>query len=563
MKVALLRLFSGLIVIALTVSAVAADQYALRLRALEAEENAMRVRAQQEERLDAIEADKRKEAGEEQQRLFQQEFEEEQKQGETYTLEAFDGETSLFTNKVDGYSVLTPADMKVDMSFSNVRAVLEDDSEKLEIYRQKIDDPEDSVGSYINYSNQFINNQIDHYKELEGNTRINGRSVSYLQWSRKPLAKIADDKCHYAAVDVTLSDREVITFLFKSSLVFENKSYLDVVRSLALVDQTAEPYIRKILQTENRNWDQKTADTYGYYFGRNSRLHWGIFENGAPVNFTELKIIEQRLDFTFPILLYYTAILENKDMHPNLAAALTNAKKEGRTLELTLQTIEQTPGKGNMVYDILDGKYDTYLNNYAKEVANYGEPILFRLGNEMNGDWCVYSSHHTSRDTDIYKAFYRYVYQIFRNAGADNVIWVWNPNGKAFPDYKWNNELCYYPGDGYVDVVGMTSYNTGNYYKGEDWMEFSEMYDSLYQKYISLYEKPLMITEFSSSSVGGSKEAWVADMFRNIIKYDRIKVAVWWDGCDWDARGNVARSYFIDETEELVKIFRENLARFK
>jgi hypothetical protein len=355
----------------------------------------------------------------------------------------------------------------------------------------------------------------------------------------------------------------VITFLFKSSHEFENKSYLDMVRSLTLVDQTAEPYIRKIRQTENKNWDQKTADTYRYYFGGNNRLHWGIFENGAPVNFTELKKIEQRLDFTFPILLYYTAILENKDMHPNLATALTNAKKEGRTLELTLQTIEQTPGKGNMVYDILDGKYDTYLNNYAKEVANYGEPILFRLGNEMNGDWCVYSSHHTSRDTDIYKAFYLYVYQIFRNAGADNVIWVWNPNGKAFPDYKWNDELCYYPGDEYVDVVGMTSYNTGNYYKGEDWMAFSEMYDSLYQKYIVRYEKPLMITEFASSSVGGSKEAWVADMFRNIMKYNRIKVAVWWDGCDWDAQGNVARSYFIDETDELVRIFRENLARFK
>jgi hypothetical protein len=31
---------------------------------------------------------------------------------------------------------------------------------------------------------------------------------------------------------------------------------------------------------------------------------------------------------------------------------------------------------------------------------------------------------------------------------------------------------------------------------------------------------------------GGSKEAWVAGMFRDIVKYDRIKVAVWWDGCD-------------------------------
>jgi len=58
--------------------------------------------------------------------------------------------TSLFTNKVDGYAVRVPAGMKVDMTFSNVRAVLENDTEKIE--------------SYINYSNQFINNMIDHYK---------------------------------------------------------------------------------------------------------------------------------------------------------------------------------------------------------------------------------------------------------------------------------------------------------------------------------------------------------------------------------------------------------------
>ena len=352
-------------------------------------------------------------------------------------------------------------------------------------------------------------------------------------------------------------------FSSRAAKRFENKTYLDVVRSLKVIDKTAEPYTRKIHKTENSSWDAQTADVYERYFGDSAHLHWGIFENSAPADFTELKKIEAKLDFTFPFLLYYTGVQEYKDKHPNLELALNNAKKEGRILELTLQTVAQSPGKGNMVYDILDGKYDTYLKNYANAVADSGAPILFRLGNEMNGDWCVYSSHHTSKDTDIFKAFYRYVYQIFQDAGADNVIWVWNPNAKAFPEFKWNDELCYYPGDEYVDVIGMTSYNTGTYYESEKWMEFDEMYDSLYGKYAAQYEKPLMITEFSSSSVGGSKEDWVTNMFRNISKYDRIKVAVWWDGCDWDADGNVARSYFIDETDALVQIFRENLAHYK
>ncbi len=561
MKGTLLKAISAMIVIVLVTAVVLADSYAQRLMAEDAREKAEK---QQEEKLAAIEADKQKLIREEQERILQQQTAEELKQKETYILAGIDQGKNLFINKVDGYTIQIPNDMEADMSFSNIRAVLENDGLKIEIYRQEIPETAGSgIESYINYSNLFLNNDIDHYMESQGKTEINGRPVSYLQWSRRALDKIANDKCYYASVEVLLSEQEVITFLFKSSQKLEKESYLNVVGSLELIEKTAEPYVQKIRKAENTSWNEKTAAIYEQYFGDNTRLHWGIFETDAPVNFTELKKIESKLDFTFPIILYYTGILENKDMHPNLAVALKNAKMEGRILELTLQTVAQSPGKGNMVYDILDGKYDIYLRNYAREVVNSGEPVLFRLGNEMNGDWCVYSSHHTSKDTDIFKAFYHYVYQIFREAGADNVIWVWNPNGRSFPDFKWNDELCYYPGDEFVDVIGMTSYNTGTYYKSETWMEFDEMYDSLYKKDLSRYEKPLMITEFSSSSVGGSKEAWVANMFRNIYKYDKIKVAVWWDGCDWDAEGNVARSYFIDETEELVRLFRENLARFK
>ncbi len=491
--------------------------------------------------------------------------EEQIKEKSTYSLMTDDIDHNIFINKVDGYTVRIPRTMRVDMEFSEIRAVLENQELRIEIYRQKLDQGKGlGIESYINYSNRFIENQIDHKNELQETIQEGDLSIQLLQWSRKPLARIAEDKCYYASVEMPLDDKkEVITFLFKNSRPFENKNYLEIVSSLKLIPVTEQPYTRAIKHVENKSWNEETAKVYQHYFGQNSKLHWGIFETNAPLDFNELKKIEGKLEFTFPVLLYYTGILEGKEMHPNLSKALENAKRERRLLELTLQSVEQMPGEGNMVYDVLDGKYDRYLKNYAGAVAASGEPILFRLGNEMNGDWCVYSSHHTSKDTEIYKAFYRYVYSIFEKAGADNVIWVWNPNGKSFPDFKWNDELCYYPGDEYVDVIGMTSYNTGTYYQSENWTEFDQMYDALYNKYTKRYDKPLMITEFSSSSVGGSKDAWVENMFRHIDKYDRIKVAIWWDGCDWDAEGNVARSYFIDETEELVRVFRENLARYR
>lgn len=562
-KGALMRLFSAAVVIVLAAAVVLTDIYT---KGLTAEEEGINAEGWQENYPAVIETEKLTRVLQDKDTIAQglPEEAEEEKEKETWTLTPLDGGKRLFTNKVDGYTIQIPGDMEADMSLSNIRAVLENETLKIEVYCQQTGrTAESGAESYINYSNRFIGNYIDHHKEAAGKTELGGRTASFLQWSRSALAGIKNDKCHYASVDVPLSKQETVTFLFKSSLEFADQSYLDVVKSLELVEKTAEPYVRKIRRTENTGWDAETAETFERYFGDDAGLSWGIFETAAPLDFTELKKIEERLDFTFPILLYYTGILENRDRHPNLAAALENAEQEGRILELTLQPEKQIPESGNMVYDILDGKYDAFLKNYAGEVAACGEPVLFRLANEMNGDWCVYSSWHTSKDTDIFKTFYRYVYHIFRDAGADNVIWVWNPNGRSFPDFKWNDELCYYPGDEYVDVVGMTGYNTGTYYTSEAWKEFDQIYDPLYAKYTGLYEKPLMITEFSSSSVGGSKEAWVAGMFRNIRKYDRIKAAVWWDGCDWDTDGNVARSYFIDETEELVRLFRENLAWFK
>ena len=68
-----------------------------------------------------------------------------------------------------------------------------------------------------------------------------------------------------------------------------------------------------------------------------------------------------------------------------------------------------------------------------------------------------------------------------------------------------------------------------------------------------------MITEFASSSIGGDKEAWMKNMFAEIKKLNRIKMAIWWDGCDWDANGNIARPYVLDETPATYEAFKKGI----
>ncbi len=163
----------------------------------------------------------------------------------------------------------------------------------------------------------------------------------------------------------------------------------------------------------------------------------------------------------------------------------------------------------------------------------------------------------------MYKEVWKYVYRIFKENGADNVLWVWNPHDISFPNFGWNHSLNYYPGDEYVDIVGMTGYNTGNYYPGEIWRGFNEIYDPLYKEYTELFKQPLMVTEFGSNSVGGDKIAWINEMFDNMKKYDRIKVAIWWNGIDWDPDMNPARIYRLDQNQEMINTFRERFKEYK
>ncbi len=468
--------------------------------------------------------------------------------------------SKYFTNLVDGYKIMVQRTMEPNMQFSEFRTVLENSELTLEVYNQPISGASD-YASYINYGNKFINDTSTYKKLYSGYMNFAGKSAYVLEWSRAKLSKVPGDKNYYACVDLKLSNTKVLTFFFKSTQPFDvagTKSYISIMNTLKLVGSTAKAVNTQTQWVENTHWNSETRKLYDEYFG-GSKLTWGIYEPMAPFSFYNLKTKEAKLDYTFKFLIYYTNI--NTDL-PKLQTVLKNAADEDRTVELTLQTPYQS--SGNMILDALNGKHDTFLHQYAAIVANNKKPIVFRVCNEMNGDWCPYSAYHTSKDTKMYIEFYKYVYEIFRQEGAlPYTIWVFNPNERAFPNYTWNHALSYYPGDEYVDVIGLTGYNTGTYYSDETWRSFKKIYDAFYWQYNAWFGQPFMITEFACSNYGGDKAAWVRDMFNQIRSYPRIKVAIWWDGRDLDSKGNIARSYFIDDNEAAVQVFRENLKKYQ
>ena len=73
--------------------------------------------------------------------------------------------------------------------------------------------------------------------------------------------------------------------------------------------------------------------------------------------------------------------------------------------------------------DIIAGKHDKYIDDWAAGARSFGGEIWVRWGHEMNGNWYPWSSGNNGSDAQIWSKAYRHIHDRFRRAGASNVRW--------------------------------------------------------------------------------------------------------------------------------------------
>lgn len=121
------------------------------------------------------------------------------------------------------------------------------------------------------------------------------------------------------------------------------------------------------------------------------------------------------------------------------------AKEAGAAIHLALE-----PQDGlEMVRD------DEYLRQFARAAHAAQVPVFLRFASEMNGDWVPW--HGNPR---LYRERWRVVARVMREE-APNVAMVWTPNSVPV-----TNIQEYYPGDAYVDWVGVNLYSVA-YFDGD------------------------------------------------------------------------------------------------
>lgn len=247
-----------------------------------------------------------------------------------------------------------------------------------------------------------------------------------------------------------------------------------------------------------------------------------VVENNTLYN---LKIIEKKIDRKADAFQIFQKITEEPKI-----AEIQEAIDRGYIVLIALE-----PWNGY----VIDGNYTKYeplaITNGSidEDIARWDRAfkslkykkgdLVIRVGHEVNGDWYPWGAFWKNNTMESSTEEYRYIISRLRD---ERLLRLWSLNRKTFGyEGEWQPYEKFYPGDKYVDIIGISSYNR----KEDQWMNFSYLYGTIY-KDVSRFNKPIWIAEMSSISIGGDKAEWIRDSFDQIRNnYTKIEAVFWFN----------------------------------
>jgi hypothetical protein len=177
-------------------------------------------------------------------------------------------------------------------------------------------------------------------------------------------------------------------------------------------------------------------------------------------------------------------------------------------------------GGGNSLGDCAKGRYDGHWAELARNLVAGGfAGAIVRPGWEFNGDWYDWSAKNHAAQ---YVGCFRHIVTMMRAVSGEQFRFDWNPNVGAgeFPAEQA------YPGDAYVDYVGVDAYDTSSWkklYAGDHGLRF-------WSGFAADHHKQLAIPEWGVVGGGGGQgddPSYVDHMFkfmtaaRNHVAYEQ------------------------------------------
>ena len=223
---------------------------------------------------------------------------------------------------------------------------------------------------------------------------------------------------------------------------------------------------------------------------------------------------------------------------------------------------------------IIDGEFDEFLTKWADTVIAFGKPVMVNFGVEMNGNWFAWSGifqggkkkgdfgdPNLADGPERYAAAYRHIIDLFRKKGVRNATYLFHPNFESYPDEQWNDLSAYYPGDDYIDWVGVSLYGESS--TDYEWYTFKEAIDPVYNRLVRLFPtKPLMLPEWGVREWKDPsyKAKFYVDALELLqTRYNRIKIAIIYHESWREERRDGLMDLRINSSTEALEAYRDGI----
>ncbi|QUW21210.1 hypothetical protein JSQ81_15550 [Sporosarcina sp. Marseille-Q4063] len=390
---------------------------------------------------------------------------------------------------------------------------------------------------------RFINTTLKHIDAKKvTNLNSNGFTIEIYKYNRPLISSIDSDLNYYAYAFVS-KGKFIHTLQLKTNESnFEEQitTLIDIAKSFQSIEKKEIDPLELVKTTEIAH-DISFEQAKGALTIKDNEFMMGVYHEDSH-QFSEW---DKTMETKTGLQMFYKAMDSNFD---HFVDELTS---DNRVPLITFLFERKESHDDGVIQGIINGEFDEFIIDWARNIKATEKPVLIRLGNEMNGTWSDWSHRTTSNDPDLYKLAFRRIVDLYKKEGAANVYFVWNPNNISDPYFSWNHASLYYPGDSYVDLIGLTAYNFGET-KWNKFRLFDELYDDLYFEYVRMFpNKPFIVAEVGSHAKGGTHSEFIENMFTSIPKkYPNIKMIVWF---------NSTHAHFdfrLDQDEETINTYK-------
>lgn len=226
--------------------------------------------------------------------------------------------------------------------------------------------------------------------------------------------------------------------------------------------------------------------------------------------------------------------------------------------------------------NIVEGRVDSILRSWCGAAREFGTPLIVEYGTEVNLEWTPwngmwngaeeldgYGDPNLPDGPERFRDSYRHIIRICREEGADNITWVFHINSGDVPKLnEWNRFEYYYPGDEWIDWIGLSTY-AAQAPSDEYWENFTDSMDLTYTRLkLVAPDKPIIIAEMGAPQYHplGDQAEWAREALTAMLsgRYPRVIGFSWWN--EWwqnDDNPDNASDMRVQNNSALAAVFRE------